>query len=121
MDKLKKTKDKYHTFMDDYGRIYYIRKEDLYQTKSTDNCSLDNVYVVLSKRYNTDIDQYADDDNSKFMIPEENSIVYLQAKEKKIFGIEKIQATIDFSYRYKWNRTGIVNLIFTHGFSIKRL
>ncbi len=79
---LLREKQRYHEFVDDLGRRYFVFKEDYSAQKEEEEPYLEVVYVLLTAQYNNDPEQYTDEEDSTQM-PESQSSVLLCANGRK--------------------------------------
>jgi hypothetical protein len=112
---LKKKKKEYHVFVDGYKRMYYVDRKEFDRVRSSDDKMIEDAYIVLCKAYNSNPEQFIDDDDGRYNIPEGGSEVFLRRNAKNVPPSEIRTVYINSSYRNKWNRVGIVSLIFDHG------
>lgn len=114
---LTKNRSKYHIYVDDEGREYYIEKGKIDLLSKAREISITFIFIVLKKAYNTDPEQYIDDNLDAFQMPENSEVVYLRHKsyEKNTTPNVKRRVIIENVYRYNYRVVGSADLIFMEG------
>lgn len=112
---LQREKAKYRILIDDSRREYYVdRKEwDALKTKSDKLRIVSPVYIVLVGAYNTSAEQYADDDDKGFTVPDNETILSLKMKSRsKQRNADEYRVRIENVYRFGYRVVASCDVVF---------